>query len=249
VRRLALTAAVALLAAPLAACGGGEAEPASSPATASSPAETGTTTANAPRKKAVDPRRSGFEIALGEWAITPEAESIRPGRVTFVITNRGTMPHGFELEREDVDDDEDKVETDFLDPGETVEVELDLAAGLYKLECNVEGHDDMGMEMLFEVRRDAPLAASRGGSKPEATAVAIEAFAFTPPKVAAHVGETVTWKNDDPTDHTVTAEDGSFDSGTMASGKTYEVTFDSPGEYRYVCALHPGMTGTVVVRG
>jgi plastocyanin len=248
VRGLALTAAAALFAAPLAACGGGEAEPASSPPTGTSTAETGTTT-TAPEREAVDPRKSGFEIALGEWAISPEAESIRPGRVTFVITNRGTMQHGFELEREDVDDEESKVETNFLDPGETVELDLDLPAGVYKLECNVEGHDDMGMEMLFEVRRDAPLVASAAASKQSKAAVAIEAFAFTPPTITARVGETVTWKNRDPADHTVTAEDGSFDSGTMTRGGTFKASFDSPGEYRYVCALHPGMKGTVVVRG
>ena len=37
----------------------------------------------------VDPRAGGLEIALGEWALTPEALVIRPGRVTFVIRNRG----------------------------------------------------------------------------------------------------------------------------------------------------------------
>jgi plastocyanin len=79
--------------------------------------------------------------------------------------------------------------------------------------------------------------------------VAIEAFAFTPPTIEAQVGQAVTWENHDPADHTVTAEDGSFDSGTMAQGGTFEATFDSPGEYRYICELHPGMTGRVVVAG
>jgi uncharacterized cupredoxin-like copper-binding protein len=154
-RRLTLIAVLAASAAVLlTACGGGEAEPASSPA----PAGTEPATTSEPQgSDQADPRDDGFEIALGEWALTAEAEAIRPGRTAFVITNRGTVPHGFELEREDVEDDDSKVETRFLEPGESVEVELDLAEGVYKLECNVEGHDDMGMEMLLEVRKDAPL--------------------------------------------------------------------------------------------
>src|SRR5688572_10040818 len=48
----------------------------------------------------VDPRDDGLEVALGEWAVTLEAGAIRPGRVTFVVHNRGTIPHGFEIEAE-----------------------------------------------------------------------------------------------------------------------------------------------------
>ncbi len=132
-----------------------------------------------------------------------------------MVTNRGTMPHGFEIERED-GDDEDKLETRILEPGESVEVELKLSEGVYKLECNVEGHDDMGMEMLLEVSRDAPLEAKPAAASPKSAAVAIEAFAFAPPTITAKVGQEITWENHDPADHTVTGEDGSFDSGTMA---------------------------------
>ena len=181
--------------------------------------------------------------------MTPEAKAIRPGPVTFVIVNRGTMPHGFEIEREDVEDDSSKVETEFLEPGESVEVELDLEAGVYKLECNVEGHDDMGMEMLLEVSPNAPLTAEAAPPAAAGTAVAIEAFAFSPATVTVQAGQPVTWENHDPAEHTVTAEGGGFDSGTMTRGASFETTFDSPGEHRYVCALHPGMEGTVVVEG
>jgi plastocyanin len=247
-RRLTLIAVLAASAALLlTACGGGEADPASSPAPAGT--EPATTSEEQGSGKA-DPRDDGFEIALGEWALTAEAESIRPGSTTFVITNRGTVPHGFEIEREDVEDDASKVETRFLEPGETVEVELDLDEGVYKLECNVEGHDDMGMEMLLEVRKDAPLAkAKKSSAKKAKTGVAIEGFAFSPATVEVAVGQEVTWENHDPAEHTVTQEDGGFDSGTMAQGAAFKTTFDAPGEYRYICALHPGMKGTVVVTG
>ena len=140
-------------AAGLSACGGGGSDPATAPAPqTSSPTSTGETASQTgssaqPAAIATDPRDGGFEVALGEWAVTPEAEAIRPGHATFVIVNRGTVAHGFEIEREDVEDDASKVETRLREPGEGVEVELDLEAGVYKLECNVEGHDDMGMEM------------------------------------------------------------------------------------------------------
>ena len=48
----------------------------------------------------LDPRADGLAIAMGEWAVTPEAKAIRPGPVTLVITNRGKVTHGFELKGE-----------------------------------------------------------------------------------------------------------------------------------------------------
>jgi len=250
VRRLALAGLLAAGSAFLAACGGGgEAEPASAPQAAISTSTEETAPAEAPAAQGADPRDGGFEVALGEWAVTPEAEAVRPGRATFVIVNRGTMPHGFEIERDDVDDDASKVETRLLEPGESVEVELDLEAGVYKLECTVEGHDDMGMEMLLEVSPDAPLVEEAAAPPAGGTAIAVEAFAFSPATVTVQAGQPVTWENHDPAEHTVTAEGGSFDSGALAPGAGFETTFDSPGEHHYFCALHPGMKGTVVVEG
>lgn len=256
-RRLALVALLTSGSVFVAACGGG-AEPGSSPQTGTSTqAEVpATTETGAPATAAgkVDPRKDGFEVALGEWAVTPEAETIRPGRTVFVISNRGTMPHGFEIEREDADSsgsgsgrDRGKVETRILQPGESVKLTLDLTEGTYKLECSVEGHDDMGMEMLMEVRKGAPLKAAAKPQSQGATSVSIEGFAFAPTAATVKVGQEVTWENHDPAQHTVTQEGGGFDSGTLASGGTFKTTFDQPGEYRYICALHPGMKGTVVV--
>jgi plastocyanin len=242
----------------LSACGGGSetagSEGESPPQPSTSAGGTTTTAGGQPPAGRVDPRRGGLEVALGEWAVTPEARIIRPGRVTFVISNRGTMPHGFELEREgDDSDDDDKVETRFLEPGERTRVEVDLREGLYKLECNVEGHDDMGMETLLRVEKGAPLAAAKGGAARKAAdgpvAATIEAFTFRPARIEASVGQKVTWTNRDPAEHTVAHEGGGFDSGTMAGGDTFTRTFDSPGEFRYICSLHPGMKGVVVVRG
>jgi nitrite reductase (NO-forming) len=62
------------------------------------------------------------------------------------------------------------------------------------------------------------------------------------------VGTTVTWTNDDPgMVHSVTAADGSFDSGLLATGETFSHTFDSPGEFEYYCTPHPWMRARVSV--
>ena len=193
-------------------------------------------------------------MSLGEWAVTLEAEPLRPGRVTFAVENRGTVAHGFEIEAEDEHEDNSgpgssdgfKAETGLLQPTQRQRLTVSLALGIYKFECLVDGHDDLGMEGLLTVRRGAPLVLEeRSGS----TAVSISGFAFAEPSLEVAAGTRVSWVNDDPTEHTVTSEDGSFDSGTIAPGEGFAVRFTEPGDYPYVCAIHPDMRGTVVVSG
>jgi plastocyanin len=88
-------------------------------------------------------------------------------------------------------------------------------------------------------------SAQYGASPPT---VILRGSAFTPARLTARVGQDVVWSwNDDGVAHTVTADDGSFDSGRMTSG-TYRHAFDQPGEFRYHCQIHPQqMTGTIVV--
>ncbi len=64
------------------------------------------------------------------------------------------------------------------------------------------------------------------------------------------VGDTVTWTNgDDAMMHSVTADDGSFDSGLLATGDSWSYTFTEPGEFEYFCSPHPWMRAKVVVTG
>jgi plastocyanin len=81
----------------------------------------------------------------------------------------------------------------------------------------------------------------------DGAAATITGFAFQPASMEVTAGTTVTWTNDDPAPHTVTAADGSFDSGAIAPGATFSRTFDSSGSFEYACAIHPTMTGTVIV--
>lgn len=222
-------------------------------ASAATPAAQGT----AGRTERVDPREGGLDVGMGEWAVTPEASAIRPGEVTFLIANHGTLVHGFEIEREDGPDDGDnsgsgsqgddgfKVESRLLQPGETLRLTVDLVPGLYKVECKVDGHDDLGMETMLEVREDAPLVSR--GSADGAPEVSIEGFVFSPATITVGAGTEVTWTNADLTEHTVTAEDGSFGSDPFTGGATFSTTFDRPGTFAYICAIHPEMKGAVEV--
>jgi nitrite reductase (NO-forming) len=63
------------------------------------------------------------------------------------------------------------------------------------------------------------------------------------------IGTTVTWTNGDNQLHTVTAVDGSFDSGFLEEGATYSFTFDQAGEFEYFCLPHPWMRAKVIVAG
>jgi len=64
-------------------------------------------------------------------------------------------------------------------------------------------------------------------------------------KVAA--GTWVTWSNNGQDAHTVTALDGSFDSGNLDPSEGFSEFFDQPGTFPYFCSLHPWMTGRIVV--
>jgi LPXTG-motif cell wall-anchored protein len=93
------------------------------------------------------------------------------------------------------------------------------------------------------------------GAKNEPTAdasasasVTISDFKFTPDTVTVNEGDTVTWTNDGPTVHTATAEDGSFDTGTLRKGESGSATFTQAGTINYICTPHPNMKGKVVVQ-
>lgn len=72
---------------------------------------------------------------------------------------------------------------------------------------------------------------------------------YTPIDVTLVIGvnNTVEWTNNDNMPHTVTATDGSFDSGNMNPGATFSHTFTEPGSFAYICSYHHWMHGTITV--
>ncbi len=91
--------------------------------------------------------------------------------------------------------------------------------------------------------------------------VTMKLIALAPERITVAAGSSVTWRQEDAGVHTVTsgtvtqeaggvrdAPDGRFDSGEIATGKTFQHTFADPGTYPYFCGIHPAtMRGVVTV--
>lgn len=77
--------------------------------------------------------------------------------------------------------------------------------------------------------------------------VTIVDFAFEPATLEVSAGATVSWTNTGAVVHTVTADNGAFNSGEMSPGATVTGTFNTPGTFTYHCSIHPDMTGTLIV--
>ncbi len=80
--------------------------------------------------------------------------------------------------------------------------------------------------------------------------VTISGFAFQPQSLSVQLGDTVTWHNSDAASHTATADGGKWGTSAIASGgNSAPILMDAVGAFPYHCAIHPGMTGTIVVLG
>ena len=77
--------------------------------------------------------------------------------------------------------------------------------------------------------------------------VEIVDFLYDPDPVQVETGGKVIWQNMDAAPHTATADDGSFDTGTLEEGKIKSESFKEPWTYTYFCEIHPTMHGSVEV--
>jgi len=116
------------------------------------------------------------------------------------------------------------------------------------------GGDDSDTSTVAESATDAAPDSSGKANPPapsgkaaRAEKVEIVDFAYDPDPVTVQVGGKVIWLNQDSAPHTATAEDGSFDTGTLEEGKLKSETFKQAGTYAYICEIHPDMHGTVEV--
>ena len=97
-----------------------------------------------------------------------------------------------------------------------------------------------------------------GGRTVSADAVAVQivepssnfmTWTYAPNSATVAGGDVVTWTNVGASTHTVTADDGSFDSGVLEPGAQFTWTPSGPGTVAYHCTFHPWATGTIVVTG
>lgn len=84
--------------------------------------------------------------------------------------------------------------------------------------------------------------------QPAMAEVKIDNFSFGPNDLKVAVGTTVTWTNRDDIPHNIVSTDGVFKSKVLDTDEKFSFTFSKAGTYPYFCAIHPKMTGKVVVQ-
>jgi plastocyanin len=135
------------------------------------------------------------------------------------------------------DDTQDETDTAEQPPSAEREKGVAAQADAGPPESNSEGRTSSGAVVVGQV-----------------AAVSIQDDAFVPRRIEIEAGRSVVWDHVGQRSHTVTASDGSFDSGTLEPGASFSQAFDQPGTYPYYCRFHgtaggAGMAGVVVVQG
>ena len=91
------------------------------------------------------------------------------------------------------------------------------------------------------------LVTSGGRALADDAIIKIANFTFDPPTLTVKAGTTVTWVNADDIPHLVTEKDGKFHSSALDTNDKFSQTFSTAGTVEYYCAIHPKMTGKIVV--
>lgn len=73
--------------------------------------------------------------------------------------------------------------------------------------------------------------------------------AFSTNSLKVKVGDSVSFRNDDPFFHNIfsLSDTQSFDLGSYAQGQSRKVTFEKPGRIDVECAIHPEMKMVIEV--
>ena len=83
----------------------------------------------------------------------------------------------------------------------------------------------------------------------DAVTIKMADIKFDPATATVKTGQQVCWVNEDDVQHDAVAEDGAFKSELFNKGETFTATLDKAGTVKYVCTVHPGMTGELKVEG
>lgn len=176
---------------------------------------------------------------------------------TVVWRNTGASPHT-------VTADDKSFDSGGIDPGTTFSHAF-TTTGTFRYHCSYH----TGMNGTIVIGTPAPTPTTTPSPTPAPTpsptpaptptptptptapiptaSVSIMNFEFQPSTLNVVNGTEVTWGNGDGATHTVTADDQSFASGSIANGGSYAHRFTAAGTYAYHCAIHSSMHGTVVV--
>ena len=136
-----------------------------------------------------------------------------------------------------------------LEPGQSYSMKL-TAKGTYTY---LDERDDENARYFGRIvvggGGSSDAAKSSTAAPASSASVSMAGRAFSPATITIAAGGSVTFRNHDDRAHTVTASDGAFDSGTIAEGGSWKRTFKRAGTFSYLCAIHPEMTGKIVVKG
>ena len=91
------------------------------------------------------------------------------------------------------------------------------------------------------------LCASAAAADQAGVTIKMTQEAFVPAQLTVMAGVPITWINNDTVPHSVTAQDGTFDSGPILAGKTFSWTPKHAGDVAYHCIFHPSMTASLTV--
>lgn len=137
--------AIAVTALTAAGCGSGDASTSAPESTSGASSEARSTSSTA-----ASARAETVAIAETEYKLAPASVTVKPGTVTFDVSNVGSTVHNLEVESPSGDQE---IEGD-LEPGGSGKLTVDLTQpGTYEMYCPVDGHKDLGMSGEITVKR------------------------------------------------------------------------------------------------
>jgi plastocyanin len=150
------------------------------------------------------------------------------GSITW--TNMGAQGHS-------VTSTDGSFDTGLVAPGSSASIEFD-AEGSFSYVCMPHPWMKGSVTVTTDATTGSQMAMVEGNPSD------INSWGFA---VSVPAGQSAAWTNMGSQAHSVTAADGSFDSGLVSPGSTVPLEFDTPGVYAYTCTPHPWMKGNVVV--
>ena len=126
---------------------------------------------------------------------------------------------------------------------------LDASGSTTGVQNSTSIPDDAPAETTTPTESTAPVQSEPPTPTNGPVTVEIHDHTFDPSHLDVGAGTTVTWTNADTEAHTVTADNGLFDSGVLEPGQSYSTWLGGSGMVSYHCELHPDMKGSVVVGG
>jgi plastocyanin len=179
-------------------------------------------------------------VEIRDFEFSPGTLEVTVG-TTVTWTNVGDAPHT-------ATSDDGVFDSGELGNGESFSFTFE-EAGEFAYHCDIHGR--MTARIVVVEAQEEPTAEPEGDDDDEAAAegeaVEIQDFLFAPDSLTIPVGTTVTWTNAGEAPHTATADDGAFDSGSLAPGESFSFTFEEAGEFPYHCDVHPRMQATIIV--